>query len=268
MAEVISSKDNKFVKHVAKIISSSKYRKNCKEFAIEGLRLCKDAFLSNVKVIALVYTEKAFFKYKEFIISAAKMCEKSCVVSEEIMKKLCSTKTPQGIICICKQYQHEFVVALEKKKIETHKIVVLENIQDPSNLGTILRTAEALGIDNVVLTEDCCDIYSPKVLRGSMGAVFRLPICFSSNVYEIIKYLKSNNIVVYATVPSKLATDVTSINFGKPCAVVIGNEGNGLKEETIAICDEKITIPMLGRAESLNVSIASGIIMWEMMRGR
>ena len=267
MAVKINSKDNKLIKHVAKTINSSKYRKDSREFAIEGLRLCKDAFISGEKISAVLYTEKAFFKYKDFLISAAELSEKSYIISEEIMRKLCETETPQGIICVCKQKKHFDYINLPETKRKEKKIIVLENIQDPSNMGTILRTAEALGIDEAILTEDCCDVYSSKVLRGSMGAVFRLPIFFSKCINETIKYLKSNNIKVYATVPSSLATSINNTSFLGACAVIMGNEGNGLKKETIDVCDEKITIPMLGRAESLNVSIASGIIMWEMMRG-
>lgn len=268
MDEIIISKDNKIIKHVSKVINSSKYRKICKEFAVEGLRLCRDAFLSDAEIITLFYTERAFSKYREFIISAAKSCERTIIISEEIMKKLCTTETPQGIICLCKQPQHLSYSNLVRKENKALKIIILENIQDPSNLGTILRTAEALGISKVVLSDNCCDVYSSKVLRGSMGAIFRLQIFFSENISGIIKYLKSNNIIVYATVPSSLAIKVTEINFDSPCAVVMGNEGNGIKKETIDICDEKFTIPMLGRAESLNVSIASAIIMWEMMQWR
>ena len=267
MFETISSKDNKIIKHISKVINSSKYRKKYEEFAIEGLRLCKDAVLSNVKIIALFYTEKAFSKYKEFIISTAKLCPKSFVVSEEIMKKLCTTETPQGIMCLCKQCSQLSDFDLIKKDNKILKIIILENIQDPSNLGTILRTAEALGVSEVILSDNCCDIYSSKVLRGSMGAIFRLSLFFSKSITETIKYLKSNNIKIYATVPSNSAAKINKIDFSNSCAVIMGNEGNGIQKETIKVCDEKVTIPMLGQAESLNVSIATGIIMWEMLRG-
>ena len=150
-------------------------------------------------------------------------------------------------------------------KIKTgDKFLALDNLQDPGNLGTILRTAEALNVTGIVLSADCCDIYSPKVVRGSMGAVFRLPFVVSDTISG---YLNAHSeLESYAAVVSASADKITTTPFVSPCIVAVGNEGNGLKEETISACKHKITIPMEGRAESLNAAVAASIIMWEMMK--
>ena len=131
-------------------------------------------------------------------------------------------------------------------------------------MGTILRTAEAVGIDGIVLSDDCCDIYSPKVVRGSMGAVFRIPFTVVSSIKDFISAHK--DITSYASVVSGDAEKITDVKFSDSSLLVIGNEGNGVKASTIEACDKKITIPMNGRAESLNASAAAAILIWEMVK--
>ena len=153
------------------------------------------------------------------------------------------------------------------KKFLSYKIEIgrhyagLENIQDPSNMGTILRTAEALGIDGVILSKDCCDIYSPKVVRGSMGAVFRLPVIIAEDFTEYISKLAKSNIMIYASTPRN-AEDIESVDFSKGGVMLIGNEGNGLKDETIKACSKRVKINMKGRAESLNAAAAAAILLY------
>jgi TrmH family RNA methyltransferase len=142
----------------------------------------------------------------------------------------------------------------------------LEEIQDPANLGTVLRTAEALGEKAVLLCGKGCDPYSPKVLRGSMGAVFRLPMISIPNFAEAAPLLKKCGWTLWAAVPDSDALRVTKADFSNPSVMAVGNEGNGLSKETIALC-QPVTIPMLGRAESLNASASAAILLWEMMRG-
>lgn len=143
---------------------------------------------------------------------------------------------------------------------------VLEDLQDPGNLGTILRTAEALGIGRVVLLGDCCDPLSPKALRASMGAVFRLGLSLERSRQGLFSRLRGEGFRLLASVPDSAALPVTEVDFSQgPCAVFIGNEGNGLSQETISQC-QRVTIPMAGRAESLNASAAATILLWEMAR--
>ena len=144
------------------------------------------------------------------------------------------------------------------------KFLALENIQDPNNLGTVLRSAEAFGVSGVIMSADCCDIYNPKVVRGSMGAVFRLPFIIAESIPGFLS--DNSQLTSYAAVVDSDAEKITEISFDENSVTVIGNEGNGLKMETVIACDHKITIPMRGKAESLNASTAASIIIWEMIK--
>ena len=259
----ISSKDNAKIKYVKKLITNGSFRKKENSFVVEGLRLCYDAFLSKVEIKEVYYTDNIYEKFADKLKQIIGYSKKAYKVSEEILKGISDTKTPQGIVCVCAQLDKHFSVNTINN---AGKFIILENIQDPANLGTILRTAEALGLNFVVLSSDCCDMYNAKVLRASMGAVFRVQVLVAENLYDDIKRFKSLGAKVYAAVPEKEAKSVTEINLNNFSAIAVGNEGNGLTSELIALCDEKITIPMLGRAESLNAAMAAGILMWEMMR--
>ena len=145
------------------------------------------------------------------------------------------------------------------------RYLVLCQMQDPGNMGMILRTCDALGTDMLLMTE-CCDIYSPKVIRATMGSIFRVPCLETASWRELLYQLQTAKIISYASVPVKQADSLAETNFPSGSAVWIGNEGNGLPEELIASCEKKITIPMKGGAESLNAAMAAGIFLWEMMR--
>ena len=151
-------------------------------------------------------------------------------------------------------------VTLESGK----KYIALENIQDPSNLGAIIRTAEALGIDGAVLCS-CCDIYNPKAQRAAMGSLLRLPLMITKDLSAVISDCEKKGILTLATVPDSSAKKITQTDMSEGVLAVIGNEGSGVSQEIKALC-EKVTIPMLGRAESLNASMAAAIVMWEIMR--
>ena len=256
----ITAKDNPTIKHIIRLISSAKYRRQSGEFVIEGSRLCSDAFDSGCRFSALVASDSAMAKHGVLINKLNSKALKGYVVKDDIYNKMSDTKSPQGILCVIKTLDNP--TQFDKIKCNG-KFLALENIQDPSNLGTILRTAEALGIDGVILSEDCCDIYSPKVLRGSMGAVFRLPYLITE---DIVEFIKNNPMKSYAAVVDKDARGVEEADFDSPCLVAIGNEGNGLRKATVNACDLPVTIHMNGRAESLNASVAASIIAWEMVK--
>ena len=146
--------------------------------------------------------------------------------------------------------------------------LALEDLQDPGNLGTVVRTAEALGFGGLILSAGCCDLYNPKVLRGSMGGVFRLPAYITADMVTTVGRLRTKGFRCFACVPDEDALPVQTAPFGPGSICLIGNEGNGLRPETVAACGERLTIPMAGRAESLNASMAAGIVLWEMARRR
>lgn len=262
MIKYIESKNNKIIKYISNLLNSKSFRKEKKEFVVEGARLCYDAFLSNCEIKFLLCTENALSKYDNVLSELKKFSAKTYILNEDLFSFISNTKSPQGVMCICSFLDKHFSI----DKI-SNKLIAFENIQDPTNLGTMFRTAEAFGINNIILSSDCCDVYNPKVLRGSMGAVFRLNFSFVSDLDNKILKLNSLGYKTYAAVPDSNVDKVTDVDLYDKCMIIIGNEGNGLKQSTKKACTNKITIPMPGKAESLNAAMAAGILMWELLKG-
>ena len=268
--ETISSRKSSVVRDAASLLQKAEKRSEAGLFMAEGARLCADAARSGTKIAVCFFTENAEKKYAEYLQPVLKCAEKAYRVEEHVAPLLSDTKNPQGVFCVCRMPKRETDgLPVGVKAEETDKrVLVLENVQDPSNMGNVLRTAEALGIRHLVLVDACCDIYGPKVLRGSMGAVFRLGVEQFRDAESCLHVLKQRGITSLAAVPDSTATPITTVDFAKGnWAVWIGNEGNGLTETAIRQCNDRVTIPMLGRAESFNASTAAAIVMWEMMRG-
>ena len=255
----ITSKDNKIIKNITKLIAKSKYRKEQGLFVVEGIRLCTDAIRSNSQIDTFICTEEALIKYPQAVKALEANAHSSYVVTSNIFSILSDTKTPQGVICVVK--------ALDNKpqfgKIN-NKYVLLQNMQDPSNLGAVLRSADALGFCGVILSKDCCDILSPKVCRASMGAVFRVPFVICEDECEFVKEFNKTGKSYAAVVRNGVS--ITEFNYDGNALICIGNEGNGLTDDLVNVCTHAVTIPMKGNAESLNAAAAAGIIMWEMIR--
>ncbi len=258
MADMIKSKDNSLVKQIHKLMISSKERKNTQSFVCEGLRLCRDAVLSGAKIPYFLYTAKAVEKYSDEIAFISSKAERRFVISDSVFEKITDTKSPQGFLCVVNNNKDQLIGSLQKGK----KYVGLERIQDPSNMGTILRTAEALGADGVIMSSDCCDVFSPKVVRGSMGAVFRLPFIITDDITALIYEYNIKGIKSYASTP-KDAKNINDIDFDDGGIMLIGNEGNGLSEELMNVSTERVKITMKGRAESLNASAAAAILLYK-----
>lgn len=257
----LTSRDNTNIKNTVKLKNSSKFRRKAGLFIAEGVRVCYDALLSGAQIETVFVTQDALDKYPE---KTAQLCEKSAksfTVTDDIFSHISDTQSPQGVLCVIKTLDK--VTEFDTIK-DGGKFLALENIQDPNNLGTVLRSAEAFGVSGVIMSADCCDIYNPKVVRGSMGAVFRLPFIIAESIPE---FLSENPVLTsYAAVVDSDAEKITEISFDDCSVTVIGNEGNGLTKETVSACDHKITIPMRGKAESLNASTAASIIIWEMIK--
>ncbi len=257
---MITSKDNELIKETAKLIKSAKARKDKHLFVAEGLRLCRDAAESGAHIVFFLYTGQAAEKNKDDFALIRSVADKSEEISRELYNKISDTNSPQGFLCAIDTGSNTAMSEIKSGG----KYAALENIQDPSNLGTILRTAEALGIDGVILSHDCCDIYSPKVVRGSMGAVFRLPFMQTEDFTAWIQECTATGVSTYASTPHE-AENIRQIDFSGGGIMLIGNEGNGLKSETIEACTRRVKIPMFGRAESLNAAAAAAILMYELM---
>ncbi|MDE6657043.1 MAG: RNA methyltransferase, partial [Oscillospiraceae bacterium] len=175
---------------------------------------------------------------------------------------LTDTEHTQGIFAICKMQKQKPISELLQSN---GRYLVLCNLQDTGNMGMILRTCDALGID-AVFTSCCCELYSPKTIRSAMGSALRVSVWDEANPMHLLELLQEQHIYNYASVPAKQAVALTDCHFQNGCAVWIGNEGNGLPEEIISACDNKITIPMRGGAESFNAAMAAGILAWELMK--
>ena len=253
--ERITSKDNDIIRLAASLVSSSKNRREEKLFVLDGLRLCRDAVQNGFEAECFIVGDTAYNKFKndaEFLARSAKRCY---LVPDSLISKISDTVSPQGFICLCKMKEANTFSYNDKGLY-----IALENVQDPSNLGAISRSAEAFNFDGIFISANGCDPYSPKSLRASMGALLRIPVYV---IDDIIAFLGSLN-NTYAAVVDSTAKSVREVEFKRGGIIVVGNEANGLTNECISACENSITIPMTGKAESLNVATASSILMWEM----
>lgn len=256
----ITSRNNEKIKSVVKLVANSRERKSTSLFVLEGARICTDALRSGYTVKEVYFTETALLKFSKAIEEITEVAENSYLITEEIKEKLSDTVSSQGIFC---------VVEMKCRKgfeIEsTKKYIALENVQNPQNLGSVARTAEALGIDGLIVCGGC-DIYNPKALRASMGSLLRIPVLSVNELLSVFACAKEKGMLTAVTVPNSSAEDITKTDFSSGVVAVIGNEGNGVSEEIKNAADKKITIKMKGEAESLNASVAAVITMWEIMR--
>ena len=260
--ELISSKENKRIKYIKKLISSASFRREEGVFAAEGLRLCSDALDSSADILSAYFSESFCDRHPDFVGRAARSAAECFVLRDGIFSAASDTKTPQGVLFVIKRLDK--TIDFDKIK-DNGKVLALENLQDPVNLGTVLRTAEAMGIDAVILSRDCCDVYSPKVARGSMGAVFRQPFMIVDSMPDFIREFNSFG-TSFAAVLDRASLPLDKCRFSGASLTVIGNEGNGLTPPCVAACSHKLFIPMRGGAESLNASAAAAIIIWEMIK--
>lgn len=256
---LITSNENSNVKLYVKLSSSKKARDEHNKFTLEGSRLIIDAASEKSDIQTIFTTGSAYEKNRDFLKNYS---DKILLISEGVAKRLSNTKSDQGIFAIVNKPENKLL----RNQTIKGKYVVLNNIQDPGNLGTILRTADAVGINGVILCENCCDLYNPKVVRSTMGSLFRLNIYTENEFCDVYRILKSQGVKTYAAVVSRQAVEIRSVEFALNSAIVIGNEGNGLKDEHSALCDEQITIKMKGNIDSLNAGIAAAIFMWEMTK--
>lgn len=262
MAAEITSRDNAAVKQAVKLMNNAKERRERGCFIVEGTRLCGEAGDSGAKIRELFYTQDAFDKNTELCKKLESKAEAAYLITDEIAAKIADTASPQGIFCVGEMAGQEIDLATLRPDSQ---FILLENIQDPANVGAIFRTAEALALTGIFLSPDCCDPYNPKSMRAAMGAVFRMPYLVTEPV-ELLKDCKAKGMRPIAAIPGGDASKITAIRFFKGVIMCVGNEGCGLSDALLAACTERTVIPMRGRAESLNVATAAAILMWEMVR--
>lgn len=262
---MITSTTNKQVKFVNSLVKKAKARREEKLFVAEGLRMCQE--IPKEKLHTL-YISESFQKNKECqeLIGRANRTE---LVSDEVFKVFSDTQSPQGILALVHQYHYtlEDVAGTEKETGQPALVMVLEHLQDPGNLGTIIRAGEGAGVTGILMDKDTADIYNPKVIRATMGSVLRVPFFYTEDLRSDLKALKKKGIRLYAAhLKGQRSYDQES--YTGDTGFLIGNEANGLTEETAALADSYIRIPMLGQVESLNAAVASSVLMFEAARQR
>lgn len=256
---MITSTSNIQVKELLRLQKKSREREKEGVFIVEGPRMAEE--IPREHIVKLYVSES--FQAKCVKEKNDRFIQEAEVMSDTVFAHVSDTKTPQGILAVVRRMEY----TAEDILGETPHVLVLENIQDPGNLGTIFRTAEAAGATGIVLSKDCVDLYNPKVIRSTMGAIFRIPFIYTDDLKGTIDELKREGITVYAA-HLKGENSYDMEDYKTACAFLIGNEGNGLTEETAACADRKILIPMEGGAESLNAAVASAVLMFEAGRQR
>ena len=268
---LISSRDNPRIKLLSKLLSSKKARSEQGQFVIEGLRGCTDALFSaasegGLDLTGVYYVPELVGDFKDGLTEKliAELDEgKRFEISGELAARISDAETSQGIFVTAQMPDKP----LTPESIQRGgRYLVLDQLQDPGNLGTMIRTADAVGIDGIMLTGNCVELYNPKVVRSAVGSLPRVHIFIENDKDRAFGLLSEKGIRTAAAVISG-GEDIRDFVFSGGCAVVIGNEGKGLGEETVSLCTDKVTIAMRGNTDSLNAAAAAAIILWEMTRG-
>lgn len=248
-AERISSRKNKYIAHLRALASDAEYRYACAEYLCDGMKLLAEALDKGARVQSVLWKDAAeelpgLDGAKQYIAPA------------ELFDYASPMKNSPGPV---------FTLAMpEGHNVEMRRTVLLENVQDPGNVGTVIRTAAALGFDTVILCGACADVYSPKTARATMGAIFRENIV-RMDISAAAEYIHSRGMKLYGAALSERAADIRTAEL-KDAVVAIGSEGRGLSAELLSLCDGELIIPMTPGSESFNAAIAAAIVMWEIVR--
>ena len=256
----ISSKDNEMIKRIKKL-KEKKYREEYNEFIVEGIKMVEEAIIEKAKIKTIIICDDCKTNCSipnELMYEIAKL---DCIyVTEKVFNFITEVTNPQGIMAIIEK------PANKENEIDYQEdnFLILDNIQDPGNIGTILRTADSLNYKQIIVSKGTADVYNPKVVRSTMGAIFRIKVVEVEDLAKTIKEMKKHKITVYAT---DLRTDksIYDVDY-KKSAIVIGNEANGVSEEVLNEASQRIKIPMIGKTESLNAAVATSVILYEAYR--
>lgn len=260
----ITSSSNPTIKEI-KSLYRRKERWEKKSFLVEGIKIVEECIENNYPLSNIIFSEGLYtIRGGESLWEKIKDCGQLIKVSDKLYKEISDTENPQGVMAIAR-FKPNYIEEIDH--IENPFLLLLDQVQDPGNMGTIIRTADAFGINGIIITEGCVDVYNPKVVRATMGSIFRVPTYHHSHGVEIIEKLKKKNISIFST---SLEGDkfIQNVNFNQPSLLIIGNESKGVSQYLEVLADSLIKIPMVGEAESLNAAIASSIIMYEALRQR
>lgn len=263
---MITSTSNPHIKQLQALQKKSKERESADVFVAEGIKMYREAPKDR---LVHTYVSESFLRKNPSVFEGA---EDLTELSDRVFESVSDTKTPQGVLCLVRRchYTLRDLLGGDQPDLVSGRVplvMILENLQDPGNLGTILRTAEGAGVTGILMSRDCVDIYNPKVIRSTMGSVYRVPFCYSQDWQGDLDRLKQQGVRLYA---AHLGGEkyYDEISYREPSAFLIGNESRGLMRETAALADEYVRIPMCGQVESLNAAVAASILMYEANRQR
>ena len=255
---MITSSSNSQLKNITQLNKKAKARREQGLFVVEGWKMYTETPADQLEK---VYVAEHFLEKHPEVLQQHPDCE---VVADKVFASVSDTQTPQGILCLVKQKERDLKDILQK---EHPFLILLEDLQDPGNVGTILRTAEGAGVDGVIMTRNCVDIYNPKTIRSTMGSIYRVPFFVTDDLDGTLALLKEHGVTTYAA-HLKGMRDYDKEDYNGGTAILIGNEGNGLSEHLSEAADCLVKIPMCGQLESLNAAMAAGIFMYEAARQR
>lgn len=257
--QTITSKDNELIKHIRKL-KDKKYRDESNEYVVEGVKLVEEAVKENAKIKQIIVCEDTTRTYEIPTHIMLEIARYECIsVSNKIFNIITQVTNPQGIMAIIEKNAQDAQIDYTQDII-----VVLDDVQDPGNLGTILRTVDSIGLNQIIVSKGTADAFNSKVVRSTMGAIFRIKIIEVENLVQEIKKMRKHHFKLMVT-SLQTKNSIYDIDFYKKI-IVIGNEANGVSKEIQDMADEKAKIPMLGRTESLNASVAAGVVMYEYVR--
>lgn len=257
--QTITSKDNELIKHIRKL-KDKKYRDESNEYVVEGVKLVEEAVKENAKIKQIIVCEDTTRTYEIPTHIMLEIARYECIsVSDKIFNIITQVTNPQGIMAIIEKNAQDAQIDYSQDII-----VVLDDVQDPGNLGTILRTVDSIGLNQIIVSKGTADAFNSKVVRSTMGAIFRIKIIEVENLAQAIKEMRKHHFKLMVT-SLQTKNSIYDIDFNKKI-IVIGNEANGVSKEIQDMADEKAKIPMLGRTESLNASVAAGVVMYEYVR--
>ncbi|WP_346699060.1 RNA methyltransferase [Catenibacillus scindens] len=252
---MITSLTNPQIKHVAALQNKHRYREEQGQFVAEGIKMVSE---TPEELLERIYISETFVPDRR--LTSWLEGKKTETVSEKVFRGLSMTQTPQGILALVRMPRRDVKSLLKKSAF-----LILESIQDPGNLGTMVRTAEGAGVDAIFMSKTCVDIYNPKVVRSTMGSLYRVPFVYVDDLHGLLEEMKKNKITLFAA-HLKGEKYYYEADLSGKCAFLIGNEANGLTWETASMADTYIKIPMSGQVESLNAAMAAGILMYDMRR--
>lgn len=257
--QVITSKDNEIIKNIKKL-KEKKYRDEEGLYIIEGIKIIEEAIEENADINKIVICDECIATgsiEQKLMYTIAKY---DCIyVSKKVFNFLTDVVAPQGILAVVAKPSRN-----TKIRYDQDIILALDGIQDPGNLGTILRTADSVNLKQIIVTKSTADSYNPKVVRSTMGAIFRVNVIETDDLVKKLKEIKRNKFKVVAT-SLETSNSIYDVDYTKK-VIVIGNEANGVTKEILELADSRVKIPMLGKTESLNASVATGVILYEYVR--